>query len=83
MPFAYRNTDGDLLYFVHKGTGQFATEFGRLPYEPGDYVLIPKGITFCVMPDAGDASCSSSNPPSRCRSRSTSRSGGTCRSILR
>src|SRR5271166_2090604 len=55
MPYAYRNTDGDLLYFVHKGTGQFATEFGRLVYEPGDYVLIPKGITFSVMPDAGDS----------------------------
>lgn len=54
MPFAYRNTDGDLLYFVHRGTGMFATEFGRLPYEPGDYVLIPKGITFGVMPD-GDS----------------------------
>jgi len=55
MPYAYRNTDGDFLHFVHKGTGHFATEFGRLPYEPGDYVLIPKGITFCVMPDAGDS----------------------------
>ncbi len=55
MPFSYRNTDGDLLYFVHKGTGQFATEFGRLVYEPGDYVLIPKGITFSVMPDSGDS----------------------------
>src|SRR4051812_26096561 len=40
MPCAYRNTDGDLLYFVHQGTGRFATEFGRLPYEPGDYILI-------------------------------------------
>jgi homogentisate 1,2-dioxygenase len=55
MPFAYRNTDGDLLYFVHRGTGQFATEFGRLIYEPGDYVLIPKGITFSLMPDPGDS----------------------------
>lgn len=55
MPYAYRNTDGDLLYFVHKGTGQFATEFGRIFYEPGDYLLIPKGITFRVMPDAGDS----------------------------
>jgi homogentisate 1,2-dioxygenase len=54
MPFAYRNTDGDLLYFVHRGSGMFATEFGRLPYEPGDYVLIPKGITFSVMP-GGDS----------------------------
>jgi homogentisate 1,2-dioxygenase len=55
MPYAYRNTDGDLLYFVHKGTGQFVTEFGRLVYEPGDYLLIPKGVTFSVTPDAGDS----------------------------
>jgi homogentisate 1,2-dioxygenase len=53
MPFAYRDTDADLLYFVHRGTGAFATEFGRLPYESGDYVLIPKGITFSLTPDAG------------------------------
>jgi homogentisate 1,2-dioxygenase len=55
MPYAYRNTDGDLLYFVHKGTGSFDTEFGRIPYEPGDYVLIPKGITFRHVPAAGDS----------------------------
>jgi homogentisate 1,2-dioxygenase len=54
MPYAYRNLDGDLLHFVHKGTGAFVTEFGQLTYEPGDYVLIPKGITFSLMPDAGD-----------------------------
>jgi homogentisate 1,2-dioxygenase len=55
MPFAYRDLDGDRLYFVHEGTGIFATEFGRLAYEPGDYVLIPKGITFSVLPDPGDS----------------------------
>ena len=55
MPWSYRDLDGDLLYFVHRGTGMFATEFGRLVYEPGDYVLIPKGITFRVMPDPGDS----------------------------
>lgn len=53
MPFAYRNTDADLLYFVHEGTGAFATEFGRLAYEPGDYVLIPKGVTFSLAPAPG------------------------------
>ena len=53
MPYAYRNIDGDLLYFVHKGSGRFATEFGRLAYEAGDYVLIPKGVTFSLMPDPG------------------------------
>ncbi len=55
MPYAYRDVDGDLLYFIHQGTGMFATEFGRLAYEPGDYVLIPKGITFRVMPDDVDS----------------------------
>jgi len=55
MPYAYRNTDGDLMYFIHQGTGRFVTEFGPLVYEPGDYVLIPKGITFSLAPDAGDS----------------------------
>jgi homogentisate 1,2-dioxygenase len=55
MPYAYRNTDGDLLYFVHKGTGSFDTEFGRIVYEPGDYVLIPKAITFRHVPASGDS----------------------------
>jgi len=54
MPYAYRDTDGDLLYFVHRGAGALVTEFGQLAYEPGDYVLIPKGITFRVMPEAGE-----------------------------
>ena len=55
MPFAYRNTDADLLYFVHRGTGSFDTEFGRVAYEPGDYVLIPKGVTFRHAPAVGDS----------------------------
>jgi len=55
MPFAYRNTDADLLYFVHQGTGSFDTEFGRVAYEPGDYVLIPKGVTFRHAPAVGDS----------------------------
>src|SRR5260370_42062312 len=28
MPYCYRDMLGDLLYFVHRGTGSFATEFG-------------------------------------------------------
>ncbi len=54
MPYAYRNTDGDLLYFVHRGEGIFATEFGPIYYEPGDYVLLPKGVTFRHMPRTKD-----------------------------
>jgi homogentisate 1,2-dioxygenase len=55
MPYCYRNIDGDLLYFVHRGSGVFATEFGPICYEPGDYVLLPKGTTFRLMPKDGDS----------------------------
>jgi homogentisate 1,2-dioxygenase len=55
MPFCYRDMVGDLLYFVHRGRGVFATEFGPIPYEPGDYVLLPKATTFRLMPEPGDS----------------------------
>ena len=50
-PFHTRNVDGDELHFVHEGHGEFETEFGRLPYRPGDYVYIPKGTTYRQVPD--------------------------------
>jgi homogentisate 1,2-dioxygenase len=55
MPYCYRNIDGDLLYIVHRGAGVFATEFGPLHYEPGDYVLLPKGTTYRLMPEDADS----------------------------
>jgi homogentisate 1,2-dioxygenase len=55
MPYAYRNVAGDLLYFVHRGSGSFATEFGPIAYEPGDYVHLPKGTTFRQLPDDKDS----------------------------
>ncbi|PIB03857.1 hypothetical protein B1C81_35530 [Streptomyces sp. HG99] len=50
MTYSARNADGDELYFVHEGTGTFYTEFGPIPYEPGDYVLVPKGTTYRIRP---------------------------------
>lgn len=50
MTYSARNGDGDELYFVHEGTGTFYTEFGPIPYEPGDYVLLPKGVTYRIRP---------------------------------
>src|SRR5437667_6859844 len=55
MPYCYRDVAADLLYFVHRGTGTFATEFGPIAYEPGDWVLLPKATTFQQMPDPGDS----------------------------
>lgn len=54
-PMAYfvRNADGDEIQFVHAGRGRFETDYGVLPYEPGDYVVIPKGTTYRVVVEAG------------------------------
>ncbi len=49
MPYFVRNADGDEMYFVHEGTGQLDTDYGTLNYEPGDYVVIPKGTTYRVI----------------------------------
>lgn len=48
-----RNADGDEVYFVHEGIGRFETDYGTLSYEPGDYVVIPKGTTYRTHVDAG------------------------------
>jgi homogentisate 1,2-dioxygenase len=48
-----RNADGDELYFVHQGNGRVETDYGTLSYEPGDYVVIPKGTTYRVHVDTG------------------------------
>ncbi len=45
----YRSGDGDLLYFCHKGRGEFLTEYGLLSYEPGQYIVIPKCIAHTVV----------------------------------
>lgn len=39
---AFRNADGDSLYFCHIGKGALLTEYGMIPYRPGDYIVVPK-----------------------------------------
>lgn len=51
MPFFVRWVDGDLLSFVHEGSGLLETEFGPLPYRRGDWVYLPKACTWRQVPD--------------------------------
>jgi homogentisate 1,2-dioxygenase len=53
MRYFIRDADGDAVYFTHQGTGRFETDYGTLHYEPGDYIVIPKGTTYRVHVDAG------------------------------
>jgi homogentisate 1,2-dioxygenase len=52
MNYFYRNAECDELYFVHEGAGRFETIFGTLPYREGDYVNLPRGTTYRVVPDS-------------------------------
>lgn len=48
----FANGDADDLFFVHAGSGTLHTLFGPLRYQPGDYLLIPRGTIYRVVPDA-------------------------------
>jgi homogentisate 1,2-dioxygenase len=54
MPFCFRNADGDELYFIHQGKGVLRSDYGPLRYEEGDYILIPKGTIYQILPDGSD-----------------------------
>jgi homogentisate 1,2-dioxygenase len=54
MPFYYRNADGDELYFVHRGEGTIETDFGPLTFEKGDYINIPRAVTYRIIPTTKD-----------------------------
>ncbi|MCP3738365.1 homogentisate 1,2-dioxygenase [Rossellomorea sp. BNER] len=47
----YRNGDGDEMLYIHYGKGKIETMFGTITYRPGDYVTIPIGTIYRMMPD--------------------------------
>jgi len=40
----YRNAQGDELVYVSEGQGVLESPLGRIPFEAGDYLVIPRGI---------------------------------------
>jgi homogentisate 1,2-dioxygenase len=42
--YFYRNAQGDEIVYVSDGTGVLETQLGQLPFKPGDYLVIPRGI---------------------------------------
>lgn len=45
MEYFFEHHSATLVYFVHRGRGTLETTFGPLEYRPGDFLVIPKGIT--------------------------------------
>ncbi len=50
MEYWYRNTGGDELLFIHHGAGVIETNFGEIAYRANDYIIIPTGTTYRVIP---------------------------------
>jgi homogentisate 1,2-dioxygenase len=50
MEYFYRNTGGDELLFIHRGSGVIETQLGELAYREHDYLVIPTGTTYRVQP---------------------------------
>lgn len=51
MKSYYRNGDGDEMLFVHYGSGRLQTMFGTISYRAGDYLVIPIGTIYRLIPD--------------------------------
>jgi homogentisate 1,2-dioxygenase len=45
-----RDADGDLLVFIHQGEGELFCDYGRLLYQPGDYLYLPRGTMWRLAP---------------------------------
>ncbi len=55
MDHLVRNADGDELLFIHRGRGDLFCDFGRLAFETGDYIVLPRGTLWrleCAAPVA-------------------------------
>ncbi len=53
MAYWYRFAHGDETLFIHDGTGVLESQYGEIHYRPGDYLVIPTGVIWRLIPDAG------------------------------
>src|SRR3546814_8723038 len=41
--YFYKNSQADEIVFIHEGSGIFQSGFGNITFDPGDYLVIPRG----------------------------------------
>ena len=46
--YFFKNADADEVIFVHEGDGVLCTQYGNVPFSPGDYVVIPRGTIYQI-----------------------------------
>ncbi len=52
--YFYKNSDADEMLFVHEGSGKLLTLYGEIPFEYGDYLVIPRGTIYQLSFDSSD-----------------------------
>jgi homogentisate 1,2-dioxygenase len=52
--YFYKNVDADEMLFIHRGTGTLRTQLGNIPFEYGDYLIIPRGMIYQIQFDTED-----------------------------
>jgi homogentisate 1,2-dioxygenase len=52
--YFYKNVDADEMLFIHRGTGTLRTQLGNIPFEYGDYLIIPRGMIYQIDFDTED-----------------------------
>ncbi len=52
--YFYKNADADEMLFIHKGSGTLKTYLGNIPFEYGDYLIIPRGMIYQIEFDTKD-----------------------------
>ena len=50
MTYWYRFAYGDEVLFIHEGSGVLESQFGNLLYRAGDYLVIPAGVVWRLLP---------------------------------
>ncbi len=55
MDYFYRNAQAYEVWFVHEGVGRLYTQFGKITFREGDYLVIPYGTTWRMKLDSGEA----------------------------
>lgn len=46
--YFYKNADADEMLFIHQGRGTLRTFLGKIPFQPGDYLIIPRGMIYQI-----------------------------------
>jgi homogentisate 1,2-dioxygenase len=52
--YFYKNADADEMIFIHRGKGVLRTFLGNIPFEYGDYLIIPRGMIYQIDFETSD-----------------------------